>query len=205
MKGMLPAAVLSAVLLGASGQVEEIKKALANCAALDVETARLDCFEQLTRAITQMPAEAPAPRESRFKGSAGPGEWKVETATNPMDDTTSVGLALVDGTDSMQLVLLCQRGKPRAYVTTGRYLGANVTTVVTRIGGAKAETKEWPLSMNQKAAFYPGDAGPFIKKLLAANRLVVQVSPLSENPTTAVFDMTELPSVVAPLRQTCLP
>ena len=205
MKAMLPAAVLIAVPVVASGQVEEIKKALANCAALDIETARLDCFEQLTKAITQVPAEAPAPRESKFKGSAGPGKWKVEAATNPIDDTTSVGLALVDSTDSMQLVLLCQQRKPRAYVTTGKYLGAKVTTVVTRIGEAKAETKEWPLSMNQKAAFYPGDAGPFIKKLLAVKRLVVQVSPLSENPTTAVFDMAELPSVVAPLRQTCLP
>jgi hypothetical protein len=168
MKAMLPAAVLIAVPVVASGQVEEIKKALANCAALDVETARLDCFERLTKAITQMPADAPAPRESRFKGS-GPGKWKVEAATNPIDDTTSVRLALVD------------------------------------IGESEAETKEWPLSMSQKAAFYPGDAGPFIKKLLALKRLVVRVSPPRENPTTAVFDMTELPSVVAPLRQTCLP
>jgi hypothetical protein len=205
MKGILATAVLLAVPVVASGQVGEIKKALATCAALDVETARLDCFEQLTKAITQMPADAPAPRESKFKGSAGPGKWKVEALANPIDDSTSVGLALVDSTDSMQLVLLCQQGKPRAYVTTGKYLGARVTAVVTRIGDAKAETKDWPLSMNQKAAFYPGDAGPFIRKLLGVKRLVVQVSPLSEDPTTAVFDMTELPSVVAPLRQTCLP
>jgi type VI secretion system protein VasI len=205
MKGVLAAAVLFAVPVVASGQVEDIKKALAGCAALDVETARLDCFEQLTKAITQIPAETPPPRESRFKGSAAPGTWKVEAATNPLDDTTSVGLGLVDSTDSMQLVLLCQQGKPRAYVTTGKYLGAKTTTVVARIGEAKAESKEWPLSMNQKAAFYPGDAGPFIKKLLAVKRLVVQVSPLSENPVTAVFDMSGLPSVVAPLRQTCLP
>ena len=84
---------------------------------------------------------------------------------------------------------------PSAYVTTGKYLGVRTTAVVTRIGEAKAETGEWPLSIDQKAAFYPGDAGPSIKKLFVAKRLVVQVSPLSENSVTAVFDMPELPNV----------
>jgi len=199
--------VLVALLLAgpqmAAGQEEDIKKALASCATLDIETARLDCFEQLAKAVAQMPAEASAPLVSKFKGSAAPGKWKVEVATNPVDDSKTVGLGLVDNTDSMQLVLLCQQGKPRAYVTTGEYLGAKSTLVLIRIGDAKAETKQWPLSMNQKAAFHPGDAGPFIGKLLTVKRLVVQVSPLAENPVTAVFDLGELPGVVAPLKETC--
>lgn len=187
----------------AAGQEEDIKKALAGCAALDIETARLDCFEQLAKAVAQMPTAAPTPPVSKFKGAAVPGKWKVEVTTNPVDDSKTVGLGLVDNTDSMQFVLLCQQGKPRAYVTTGKYLGAKSTPVLTRIGDAKAETKQWPLSMNQKAAFHPGDARPFIGKLLAAKRLVVQVSPLDENPVTAVFDLGELPDVVGPLKETC--
>lgn len=205
MKYSLLAAFLCSVPLTAAAQEEDIKKALASCAALDIETARLDCFEQLAKAVAQMPTQAPAPPQSRFKGSAGPGKWKVEVTTNPFDDSRSVGLGLVDSTDTMQLVLQCHQGKPQAYVTTGKYLGAKSTLVVTRIDEAKAETKEWPLSMNQKAALHPRDAGSFIRKLLAARRLAVQVSALSENPTTAVFNLTELPDVALPLRQTCLP
>jgi hypothetical protein len=205
MKYSVATALLCLVPLMASGQEEDIRKALASCAALDIETARLDCFEQLAKAVAQMPVHAPESPQSRFKGSAGPGKWKVELTANPFDDSRSVGLGLVDSTDSMQLVLLCHQGKPQAYVTTGKYLGAKSTPVVTRIGDAKPETKEWRLAMNQKAAFYPGDAGAFIKKLLTVKRVAVQVSPLSENPTTAVFDLQELPGVAAPLRETCLP
>ena len=54
----------------AGGQAEEIKKALARCAALDIETARLDCFEQLARAVTQIPFKAPDPRVSKPEGLA---------------------------------------------------------------------------------------------------------------------------------------
>jgi len=75
--------------------------------------------------------------------------------------------------------------------------------VLTRIGEAKAESKDWPLSMNQTAAVYPGDAGPFIRRLATVERLVVPVSPLAENPVTAVFNLGGLPDVVAPLKETC--
>jgi hypothetical protein len=43
---------------------------LAGCAALHIETARLDCFEQLTRAVTQIPFKPPEPRVSKSQGSA---------------------------------------------------------------------------------------------------------------------------------------
>ena len=200
--------VLSVLLVLAAPQMslcqeEDIKKALAGCAALDIDAARLDCFEQLARAVAQIPAEPPEAPVSKFKGSPGPGKWKVEVSTNPVDDSKTVALGLVDPSDSMQLVLLCQQGKPRAYVTTGKYLGAKSTRVLTRIGEAKAESKDWPLSMNQKAAVYPGDAGPFIRRLATVERLVVQVSPLAENPVTAVFNLGGLPNVVAPLKETC--
>jgi hypothetical protein len=67
--------VLSLALLLASpqmavGQEDEIKKALARCAALHIETARLDCFEQLARAVTQIPFKPPNPPVSKANESA---------------------------------------------------------------------------------------------------------------------------------------
>jgi hypothetical protein len=55
----------------AVAQGDDIKKALATCAALGNETARLDCFERLTRAVTQIPFKPPEPRVSKSEGSAG--------------------------------------------------------------------------------------------------------------------------------------
>ena len=206
MKSVLSVALVLATAQVLAGQEEEIKKALAGCAALGIETARLDCFEQLARAVAQIPFKLPEPRVSKFKDSAGPGKWKVEVSTTPIDDSGTVALRLVDGTDSMQLVLLCHQGKPQAYVTAAKYLEADQkdsTLVLTRVGEAKAQSGRWSVSMNHRAAVYPGDAGPFIGKLLTVERLVVQLKPVDEDPITAVFKLGELPDVVAPLKQTC--
>lgn len=206
MKPVLSVALLLATAQGLASQEEEIKKALAGCAALGIETARLDCFEQLARAVARFPFELPEPRVSQFKDSAGPGKWKVDVSTSPIDDSRTVALRLVDGTDSMQIALLCHQGRPQAYVTAAKDLEADqrdLTLVSTRVGEAKAESKRWPVSMNHRAAVYPGGAGPFIGKLLTVERLVVQVKPVGEDPITAVFELGELPDVVAPLKEAC--
>ena len=159
MMPVLLAALLLATPQIAVGQAEDVKKALAGCAALDIEAARLDCFEQLAHAVAQM---LPSPlrlllrlqhRSSRDQRLPVSGRWKL--STSPVDDSKTVALGLVDGTDSMQLVLLCQQGKPRAYVTPAKYLGADPTPVLTRLGEAKAETRRWRVSLIMKPPFIP--------------------------------------------------
>ena len=70
MTPVLLVALLLAVPQTAVGQAKEIKKALAGCAALHIETARLDCFEQLARAVTQIRLKPVEPRVSKSEGSA---------------------------------------------------------------------------------------------------------------------------------------
>lgn len=70
MKPVLLVALLLSATQIAAGQEEEIRKALATCAALGNETARLDCFEQLTRAVTQIPLKPPEPPVSKSKEAA---------------------------------------------------------------------------------------------------------------------------------------
>ena len=70
---MKPVVLVALLLAGpqmAVGQQEDIKKALASCASLGNETARLDCFEQLARAVTQIPFKPPEPPVSKSQGSA---------------------------------------------------------------------------------------------------------------------------------------
>jgi hypothetical protein len=186
----------------AAAQEDELKKALAVCAGLELDSARLDCFEQLTRAATQIPPEPPKPRVSKFKG-VEPGKWKVEASTNPIDDSRTVALGLVDDTDSMQLVLLCQHGNPQVYITAAVYLGERGVRVLTRFGEAKAESKRWSISGNRRAASFPGDAAQFIARMLTVQRLVVQIDPELENPITAAFKLGGLPDVMAPFEEIC--
>ena len=70
MKPALLVALLIATPQTAPGQEQEIRKALATCAALGNETARLDCFERLTRAVTLIPFKPPEPPVSKSQGSA---------------------------------------------------------------------------------------------------------------------------------------
>jgi len=203
MKAVVTVALLVIAGNTLTAQEEELKKALAGCAALELESARLDCFEQLALAVARIPPEPPAPRISKFKGPMEPGKWRVEVSTNPVDDSRAVALGLVDESDVMQLVLFCQHAKAAVYVNAAKYLGERGVQVLTRFGEAKAETKKWSVSGNRRVASFPGDATPFIARMLTVQRLVVQVNPNDDSPITAVFKLGGLPDVVTPFKETC--
>ncbi len=99
-------------------------------------------------------------------------------------------------------MLRCKQSKLSVWVATEKYLGGESVRVLTRIGDAKAEGRRWPIVMNHNAV-YPGDAGAFIRTLLSAPRLVVQVQQYDEIPITGVFKLDGLPGVVAPLKEAC--
>ncbi len=78
--------VLLALLLSTPQTTEgpQATKAIATCAALDIETARLDCFERLTRAVALIPF-TPEPPVSKAEESAR----DVRTISPPSPPTTS--------------------------------------------------------------------------------------------------------------------
>lgn len=184
-------------------QEQEWKKAMAQCAAVEGTSDRLECFDSLARGVGMVVPEPKVLPESKFKGSASPGQWTMETVRDPVDDSTTVALALLGAANEAQLVLRCRQNKPEVYVDWARFLGSAPTPVVTRFGGAKAETRRWPISSDKKAAFFPGDKRLFIRQLLSVDRLVVQVTPFAESPMTEVFDVRGLPAVIRPLKETC--
>src|SRR5258706_13255539 len=91
-----PAVVL--VLLSpvaALSQEQELKKAMAECAAVDAAADRLECFDSLARGLARLPA-APVPAQSPSSlQSRTPDQWTVEVAKDPMSDTTIVALSLM--------------------------------------------------------------------------------------------------------------
>src|SRR5256885_9506138 len=92
----------------------------------------------------------------------------------------------------------------RDYKVTGvQTCALPISPVITRLGAGEAKNQKWPLSTDNKATFYPGDAAAFLEQLLAANRFVAQTTPYSESPITAVFDVAGLSAAVKPLREVC--
>ncbi|MBA7537725.1 hypothetical protein ES705_29994 [subsurface metagenome] len=67
-----------------------------------------------------------------------------------------------------------------------------------RIGSDKPQRKRWSLSTDSKATFYPDSPEGFIARLLMVEKLVLQVTPYSESPITAVFDVRGLQETAQP-------
>lgn len=75
--------------------------------------------------------------------------------------------------------------------------------VLSRIGSEQASTRQWSLSTDSQATFYPDNPITFIKRLLEVDRFVAQVTPYGEDPVTAVFALGGLVNAIKPLRETC--
>ena len=176
---------------------------VAKCAIIRGELSRLECYDELAESHN---LDGPQEVEADLKNV---GEWNVSVQVNPIDDSRTVSLILMSssGKSSMLgqpigLILRCRSGETELYINWRDYLGPEAR-VLTRIGNEDAKTQLWGLSTDSQATFYPGNDTQFIKMLLNADRLVAQVTPYSESPVTAIFDIVGLTSAVLPLRDEC--
>lgn len=122
-------------------------------------------------------------------------------STDPLTDATTVVLALVDDARKAMLLLRCAKKKTQVFINWNDYLGSEAI-VTRRLGDEKATRTEWGLSTDKKATFYPGKDSDLIKKLMASDRFVAQVTPYNENPVTAVFSVAGLSEAAQPLLET---
>ena len=189
------AALIIVVLPGiVSAQIE--REMIAKCAVEDGVLTRLECFDQLARALDlDGPQVVPT-------SVTGGGKWNVTVQTNPIDDSTTVVLSLIADSGVRTLLVRCQSDKTELYIDWDDYLGSEAS-VLTRVGSQDAQTQRWELSSNSRATFHPGSPISFIKSLMDVDRLVVQVTPYNESPVTAIFDVRGLSNAATPLREVC--
>jgi len=189
--------MLTAISYPLRGQ-GDVASAVARCASIEDDRDRLACYDAILGVRTATPPAS----------TTGTGAWVVEEETNPLDDTKSSALSLAASSGHSRLnvpvtlVLRCLSGKTEAYIIWSDYLGTEAQ-VTTRIGGEEPRTARWTVSTDHTATFYPGDAVALIKALMMTNRYVAQVTPYSENPVTAVFDLEGIEGAVGVLRETC--
>jgi hypothetical protein len=198
------AALLFLSPVAALCQEQELKRALAECAAIEEHLERLACFDSLAQGLAPRPAPpTPALGPESVQPQASD-EWRLEVVRNPIDDSTTIGLSLIGTQKEAELMLRCRQRKAAVLLSWhGRFIGASEPLVSARFGSAKAEKKRWSLSGDHKAAFAPGDPKLFIRQLISVDRLVIQTDHFSRGTTTDVFDVHRLHEFIAPLTDGC--
>lgn len=159
---------------------------------------------------SQPPGHIPAPKtELRQKQAANPiGDWASQESVNPVDDSKTVVLMLEASSgesrwgDKVSLYIKCDRNTTNVYVHWFAYLGGE-TMVTSRIDDHPSKEKRWAISTDKKASFYPAKKITFIKRLLGADKLLVQTTPYNEAPVTAIFNVRGLSDKIGPLREAC--
>lgn len=176
-------------------------KELAKCAVINNQLQRLSCYDDLAKKYGQAPASVNT--TSGFKG-----RWRTSTDTDPLTDK-SVQHASVEAHegrgrygDALTLHIRCRNGKTEAYVDWSTFLGSDYITVTSRIDKLQAEKSTWSLSTDKKASFMP-QAVTTLKKFIGASSYVVNLTPYSENPITAVFDVSASEEAFKDIRRDC--
>lgn len=184
------------VLAGISCQISfaHAEDSIGKCRAIDDPVQRLSCYDLASgRTATKVESE---------------GEWALSTQKNPLDDTESAYAILESSSGKSRysgpigLMIRCVSNRSEAYFIWSTFLGSEMIRVTTRFDDAKATTATWGLSTDKKASFAP-NAVDFMKKIAAAKTLVAQVTPYSESPITATFDLSGGGKAVDLISKTC--
>ena len=172
-----------------------LKVHIKQCLTFRNNSDRLKCFDKL--------AQSQDSPNITYKN-----RWTVLKETNPIDDSvTAIAILPRDSETnpsihSVGLILRCTRDKYFVYISWKDYLGTKAI-VTYRLDKDKAKIRQWSLSTDSQATFYPYDAKLFIAALSGSNRFVAQVLPYNDSPKTAVFTLKGIQKVAKFLYKTC--
>lgn len=176
-------------------------KELAICSSKENSIQRLNCFDDLAKKYDQI-------SKTIDTSSKAKGAWITSTETDPLTDR-SIYFAQLDAIegkgrfgDKIKLTVRCKKGKTEAYIDWATFLGSDEIRVTSRVDKSTAMTNVWLLSTDHKASFMP-QAATALKKFVGATSFVVNLTPYSENPITALFDVTGAEEAFADIRSEC--
>lgn len=177
-----------------------------DCLPLATDLDRLACYDkELGRTPT-------------VTTTATPGAWRVTESTSKMTDQKTVVAALDSDEiincgwnrgDKISLIIRCSEGKTVAYFSTGCHMVSSQFNdygdIYYRVDTGKAQKMRGDVSTDNKAlGLWNGSQSiPFLKQFLGKSKLVVQMTPYSENPFTATFNISGSEEATKGLRETC--
>lgn len=199
----------------------KIEEELAHCLAIDEDTARLACYDELARAAEG--AALPALPDS------GTGAWQIRQEISPIDDSRNVYLSLgaknmvdVNGSGSLTrptLGVRCMENKIEVFINYYSPLvplapPKDYIPVLTRFDQHPVQNNFWILSTNKESIFAPDIFGAFhgrlssqgdywVDELSGAQKLFVRLAPAGKNLLSATFHLTGSAEAMRPLLEAC--
>lgn len=175
---------------------------IATCSAVKDEVQRLSCFDRMADDAGLAPKTTPTKNE-------GAGKWHTATKTDPLTDKSIFTAVLVSESgkgrlgERVSMIVRCSKETTDLFVNWSSFIGTDNTTVTYRVGQSKAVTKSWQISTDHTSTFYPGSPVKMLKEMTLADRFIVNVTPYSENPVTAIFDVSGAESAFTDIRKGC--
>ena len=161
--------------------LEEMKNDFIKASAVTTDEKRLQEYDKI------------AAKYGLIKKETSPvSKWTENVDINPLDDARRVILGVVSADFEVSLCIRRNMGKSELFITCGKYLGLEETFVTYRVGKSEAQNDAWSISSDTKGAFFKGDVDSIIQQMAEADQFVIQVTPYSENPITAIFDFRGL-------------
>ena len=194
----------AAIYLVPLGAVADLKTDIARCAATKPDSSKLSCYDRLA---ADLKVDGP-----KVDAISGAGKWRVSVETSPIDDSKNA-FASLHADNAVQkrydsvtptLFLRCKERKLEGYVSYGKFfLGSDSTKVLTRLDKRPARTSSWGISTDHSAVFIGGNVVNFVKELLKSESLLVELTPYSESPVLATFDIRGIAEASKALQQLC--
>lgn len=179
----------------------------ADCLKIDNDLDRLACYD---REAGRTPSASTLPQSA--------GKWVVRRETSKLTDQPTVVMSIdsdevVDcGWNRGQkigLVLRCMENKTVLYFSTGCHMTASqyndYGNITYRLDDEKARTVGGDASTDNRALglWNGGKSIPVIKQMYGRKQMIVRMTPYSESPFTATFDISGAEEASKPLREAC--
>lgn len=171
------------------------------CAAETNTVNRLSCFDDFAKANNLAPS-------SKDTTPSAASKWQTSTDKDPLTDK-SVHYAMLKADegrgrfgDQIDLIIRCKSGQTEAYINWSTFLGSERLSVTSRIDKSPASTSSWGISTDHKASFMPQQVAT-LKRFEGASSFVVSLTPYSESPVTAIFDITGASDAFKDIRRDC--
>ncbi len=145
------------------------------------------------------------------------GNWILTTGEDPESYATVVSLQQDSATSIKdeyathdvvpQLVFRCRPGDPTvtARIDWGRFISSFNTEVGFKIDDGKRAWLKWGVDRSEKITVSPSvvDSQKLISQMMGGKKLEVEVSPYSEGPVTALYDLAAFDEALQELLASC--
>lgn len=176
-------------------------KGLMRCASETNSVTRLSCFDAFAKANDLAPSTVETTKNAE-------GKWRTSSDKDPLTDKL-IHFAMLEADEGtgrfggrIGLIVRCKSGRTEAFVNWNTFLGSDGLNVTSRIDKAPASTSYWSISTDHKASFMPQQVAT-LKKFEGASSYAVHLTPYSESPITAIFDITGANEALKDIRRDC--